>query len=168
MVEPGNPQWVLGGLVARLRYGAACGRRVDFDAAESRILLEAIERARTACDFDGLRRIIDEEGARAAACGAAWEAGAWWQEAERLAARPRHPAAQAIPPAAQQRIVALVRQEESQVVIARKLGIHANTVYKWVLRLGLARRVRCQCGRMMRAPNERCYVCRGYRDTRRK
>lgn len=49
-------------------------------------------------------------------------------------------------------------------VIAERLGVHRNTVLKWLRRLARLEVRSCSCGRRLRKEGKRCYVCRGYRE----
>lgn len=67
----------------------------------------------------------------------------------------------------QERIAELREEGLTMGVIGERLGLHLNTVYKYCLKLGLTVRRSCQCGRPVRGGEERCYVCRGHRESTR-
>ena len=74
----------------------------------------------------------------------------------------------ALPEAVRRKIAWLVDEERlTPSVIAERLGLHRNTVLKWMRRLGLVEQRRCGCGRVLRLAGGRCYVCRGYRESTR-
>lgn len=74
--------------------------------------------------------------------------------------------ASAISPAKRQRIVELIADGLTARVVAERLGLHPNTITNWLRRLGRLQARWCSCGRRIAGNEPRCYVCRGYRDTR--
>lgn len=62
------------------------------------------------------------------------------------------------------RIAELRVEGLSVAIISERLGLHRNTISKWLRHLGLTPLRRCErCGRRVRL-EEKCYVCRGQRE----